>query len=245
MDNSVTAAIDRNFDSANPGCELATNAIIEIVFPGASQLRSREVVKRSNARPTGKYPSWKMGRMLQWESKNELNAFRLLDCDPEVAHFNEQPCEIVYVANGVSRSHFPDILVQTNGRKELWEVKPESKAEEPEIASRTALLTASLPFWGYSYRVALAKDLAAQPRQSNAFFLLGFGWYQVKNSEREFIRREINQNGSLLWADACSGRLGTRGREILCGLVLRGVLAIEMGSPITPDTHFFARRKGA
>jgi hypothetical protein len=34
--------------------------------------------------------------MLQWESMNELNAFRLLDCDPRVTVFTEQPCEIVY-----------------------------------------------------------------------------------------------------------------------------------------------------
>src|SRR5215813_8651303 len=45
---------------------------------------SRNVVTRSRVRPTGKYPSWKMERMLEWESRNELHAFRLLDCDPSV-----------------------------------------------------------------------------------------------------------------------------------------------------------------
>jgi hypothetical protein len=37
-----------------------------------------------------------MERMLQWESINELNAFRLLNCDPRVTVFTEQPCEIGY-----------------------------------------------------------------------------------------------------------------------------------------------------
>jgi hypothetical protein len=37
-----------------------------------------------------------MERMLQWESINELNDFRLLDCDPRVTVFTEQPCEIGY-----------------------------------------------------------------------------------------------------------------------------------------------------
>ena len=37
-----------------------------------------------------------MERMLQWESMNELNAFLLLDCDPRVAVFTEQPGEIVW-----------------------------------------------------------------------------------------------------------------------------------------------------
>jgi hypothetical protein len=42
--------------------------ILRIVFSSAEQVRSRRVVTRSRFRPTGKYPSWKMGRMLQWES---------------------------------------------------------------------------------------------------------------------------------------------------------------------------------
>jgi len=79
--------------------------ILRIVFASAEQVRSRRVVTRSRFRPTGKYPSWKMERMLQWESMNELNAFRLLDCDPRVTVFAEQPCEIVYVDGAETRHH--------------------------------------------------------------------------------------------------------------------------------------------
>ncbi|TAK68026.1 MAG: hypothetical protein EPO19_09230 [Betaproteobacteria bacterium] len=46
---------------------LAQPAVV-IVFPEASERRSRRVVSRSRSRPTGKYPSWKMARMVQWES---------------------------------------------------------------------------------------------------------------------------------------------------------------------------------
>lgn len=82
-------------------------AISNIVFPKPGQLRSRKVVSRSRARPTGKYPSWKMRRMVQWESENELNAFRLLDCDPDVTRFHEQPCEVMYVLGGQRTSYGP------------------------------------------------------------------------------------------------------------------------------------------
>ncbi len=50
----------------------------------------RRIVMRSRARATGKYPSWKAGRMVQWESINELNAFRILDAMPEVSTFTER-----------------------------------------------------------------------------------------------------------------------------------------------------------
>jgi hypothetical protein len=216
--------------------------IRSIVFPEAGKLRSRKVVSRTSARPKGKYPSWKMGRMLQWESENELNAFRLLDCDPAVTRFYEQPCKVVYVLDGQARSHYPDILVVKNGRKELWEVKLESEAAKPEVVTRTALLVQGLPFWGYIYRVVLAKDLAMQPRQGNACFLLGFGRREVTDCEQEFIRRVLTRRRSLLWSDACRGEYGPWGREILCSLVLRGVLTIDLNLPISPSTRFFARK---
>ena len=218
-------------------------AISSIIFPEAGKLRSREVVSRSSASHKGKYPSWKMERMVQWESENELNGFRLLDCDPVVTRFYEQPCQVTYVLDGQVRSHYPDILVVRNGRKELWEVKPESEAEQPETATRTALLVQGLPLWGYTYRVVLAKDLAMQPRLGNARFLLGFGRRQVTDCEQEFIRLALLRHGCLLWSDVCRGEYGPWGREVLCNLVLKGVLTLDLNSPITPDTRFVARKE--
>ena len=62
---------------------------IQIIFPKDGKIRSRKVVKRSNARNTGKYPSWKMKRMMQWESVHEGNAMRILDATPHVTSFTE------------------------------------------------------------------------------------------------------------------------------------------------------------
>ncbi len=236
-------ADDRYTYSANVQQVGLNTAINNIVFPEPGQLRSRNVVSRSSARPKGKYPSWKMRRMVQWESENELNAFRLLDCDPDVTRFREQPCEVMYFLDGQARSHYPDVLVEENGRKELWEVKPESEAEEQKIAARTALLVQGLPLWGYTYRFVLAKDLAMQPRLANARFLLGLGRREVTDCEQEFVRRVHTRHGCLLWSDACRGGYGPWGREILCNLVLRGVLTIDLNSPIAPSTRFVARKE--
>src|SRR5262245_2804740 len=45
----------------------------------------RTVVTRSRERSTGKYPSWTMNQMLEWESPFELNAMYSLDADPAVS----------------------------------------------------------------------------------------------------------------------------------------------------------------
>jgi hypothetical protein len=185
-----------------------------------------------------------MGRMLQWESTNERNAFRLLDCDSEVTNVTEQPCEIRYVQDGVAKSHYPDILVEIRGRRELWEVKPESEALRPEIATRSALLSQHLLSWGYVYRVVLDQELAMQPRLKNAIQLLHFGQHDVTESEQEFIRLGLKRTGGLVWSDACAGVYGRRGREILCRLVLNGTLALDMDAVWSADTCFKSGKVG-
>jgi len=218
------------------------SGIRSILFPQPGQLRSRKVVSRSNARSAGKYPSWKMGRMMHWESNNELNAFWLLDSDPKVIRFSEQPCQIVYVMDGLERIHYPNILVTTAGGKQLWEVKPRSNAADPDILARAAFLSCVLPRWGYEYRTVLAEDLARQPRLRNANLLLSLGKRAVSDAEFEDVRRTMAEQGSLAWAEACAGNHGPRGREILCSLALRGVLTIDMNLPISLTTEFVAEK---
>jgi hypothetical protein len=48
--------------------------IRSIRYPEEGEQRMKEIVNRSNTRATGKYPSWKMGRMMQWETVGHLDA---------------------------------------------------------------------------------------------------------------------------------------------------------------------------
>jgi hypothetical protein len=226
--------------------EALTNppGVRSIHFPEPGRMRSRKVVSRSNARSAGKYPSWKMARMMHWESSNELNAFRLLDCDPNVTSYCEQPCRIAYVMDGVERIHFPDILVTMPGGKQLWEVKPRSNALEPEVLARATFLSRVLPRWGYEYRTVLAEDLATQPRLGNAILLLSLGKRAVTDCEWEDVRRTMAEQESLVWSEACAGNYGARGRQILCSLVLKGMLTIDINVPISLSTEFAARKGG-
>src|SRR5271157_3271879 len=215
--------------------------ILRIVFASAEQVRSRRVVTRSRFRPTGKYPSWKMERMLQWESMNELNAFRLLDCDPRVTVFAEQPCEIVYVDGAETRHHYPDIYAEVDSNRELWEVKTEGEASQSEGSTRTELLTSSLLEYGFTYRVVLDHELAKQPRLDNAKTLLRYGRRTASDDEREYVRLVLESKGHLSWSELCDGAFGTHSREIVCRLVLEGGLSFDMDLPLGPDTQFLER----
>lgn len=211
--------------------------LITIEFPEA--IRSRKVVTRSRARPTGKFPSWKMDRMLQWESVAELNAMRLLDAAPSVRSFAEQPVVIRYSLDGERRIHYPDLLVKRDdGLKEFWEVKSAKDAAREEVVARTTLLQAALPTYGYEYRMVYAEELRRQPRLSNAIEILKWGRSPVTAVEREQIRALLTRLPAVTWGAAVSGALGRSGRHSLCRLVLEGMLAFDINVKLSRETRF-------
>jgi hypothetical protein len=210
------------------------NYIIEIHFPENGRLRSRKVVKRSNARNTGKYPSWKMQRMMQWESIHEGHAMCILDASPCVTEFYEQPCEIVYALNGEQRRHFPDFLVNEGHYHEFWEVKTESDASSPEVAERTAFLAEVLPKYGYGYQVVLAESLAKQPRLDNVKRLIKLGRQPISDLEQECIRRLFTCEAAVTWGMFEQQSLQTL--RNISRLILEGKLRIDFNQPISPAT---------
>jgi len=212
--------------------------VVSIEFGDPKFTPVRSVVSRSRTRPTGKYPSWKMNRMLEWESNSELLAFRLLDCDPKIRRFVEQPCEIVYIIGGETRRHYPDIYVEYQFEKQLWEVKDDSSASEADLVARTKLLTEGLKAHGFTYRLVLASELRKQPRLQNANILLSHGRGSIEEIGRERVRLIIQRAGSLSWGGACAGEYGQNGRQILCRLILEGVLTTDMDQPLSANSLF-------
>ena len=217
--------------------------IISITFAESKLLPVRAIVSRSRCRPTGKYPSWKMGRMMQWESTLELNVFRLLDCDARVELFVEQPCEIVYAFGPEVRRHYPDVLVQIPGENQLWEIKSACDAARTEIKLRTHLLTEGLKTFGYSYRLVTQTVACEQPRLNNATLLLQYGQQPVNQVRREWVRVMVSRNTSLTWGAARAGRYGKDGRQLLCRLTLEGMLTVDMDRPISDETLFTSARE--
>lgn len=209
---------------------------ILIEFADAEIIRARKVVRRSNARITGKYPGWKANRTMQWESPHERNAMILLDACPSVVSFNEQPCEITYVMEGKARKHYPDLLVKSRYWQELWEVKTRNDAESPEVSSRTEFLSQYLPAYGYGYRLVLAEDLAIQPRLKNAELLLKLGKTPLNDLDRERTRQLFMEYETLTWDGIKSDSQNPKLRSHVCRLILDGLLTFNMDKELAHGT---------
>jgi hypothetical protein len=217
-----------------------TNRVRSVSFCAPGQLRKRKVVTRSRARETGKFPSVKNNRGMQWESKNERNGFVLLEVDPRVRRYGEQPCEIEYLNDeGRIASHFPDVASELGDSKQLIEIKEQADANRAMIQSRTDLLTEELPRFGYQYTLWIAEDLARQPRLKNSRKILYFGRRAMSELDRMHLQQAMRGGKPLTWGQACAGAYGEYGREILCRAVLDGILQFNINEPFSSETTFF------
>jgi hypothetical protein len=201
--------------------------------------RIRRVVSRSNHRVTGKYPSWKAGRMLQWESHLERDAFILHDVDPSVQFFREQPARLTFHLQNVLHNHVPDLYVESNGNRILREIKYRNDAEKPEIEARSQHLQQVLPQYGLFYDVLLESEIRKEPRLSNAKFLMRFGRTPVDLVTHERVRRQIKSRSCVLWGDVKNDCFGPHSMAMICRLVIEGLLFFDLDQPLSHQTEVF------
>ncbi len=213
--------------------------IVQIIFADREQIRLRKIITRSRARKTYSYWTWKLDREAQGESVNEVNGFILLDCDPHVAWFAEQCCEITYLAeDGSEKRHYPDVLINLTGKWMFWEIKEKAEAELDEVSSRTNLMVRELPAVGFDYELKEAEELARQPRFEIADRLRRFGKRPMTFLEREQLQQHLRQKGSVNWGEACAGLYGKPGKEILCRAAIEGILSVDLNSKLSHATQF-------
>jgi hypothetical protein len=211
--------------------------ILGLRLPEPGEHRARKVISRSKERGTGKYPSWKVGRMIHWESPHELNVFRQLDANPEVTEFGEQPLVVDYWMDGIQHKHYPDVKVTLRQVKELWEIKTRADATDPIVINRTNLMTKGLPHFGYQYRMVIADEISKSVQLKNALTLLRFGRADIPLLERERLRALLTKVQGTTWGAILAGAFGPRGRKLASRLILEGDLRFDFNNLLCEDTY--------
>ena len=216
----------------------AADAVIS-VQPPEGRVRARKVISRSKGRCSGKFPSAKVGRMVEWEAPDELDAFKLLEADHKCLTYAEQPVVIRYRLDGKIHRHYPDIEVRTRQGRELREIKTDRDAKRPEVQRRTALMTRDLPAFGYAYRLVSRSQLRSGPHLGNAKLLVKHGLEGVPPRDREHLRSLFAAQGSITWGELVEGALGPRALRQVSRLLLEGRLELD---PLQPINHRTAIR---
>lgn len=209
-------------------------SVTSIAFAPPGEL-IRKVVKRSNARVTFKYPSWKMQTSLQCESENERNCMLYLDMSPNVISFRPQPCVIDYVMHGQMHVHYPDFFVETHSGQHLIEVKTLSGLDQ-HIRDRSDLLTKLLPNHGFQYHVVIAEFIDSPTFLSNSWYIKRNGKIQLPPLAREQLRQLFQSMGGIPWRSLQSTPENPYLNQYVCQLILEGLLVIDLTKPITAET---------
>jgi hypothetical protein len=216
------------------------DAILRIWTPGGKDPRARKVVHRGGGGRRYKFSSQKVGRMIHCESKIEFGFCNLLEIDPDVSGFCEQPMQVHYRINGETHFHIPDSLVNRKDRVSVLECKEKVKLDDPQLAARTELLSRCLPKLGFEYRV-VTEDAICEPRLQNAKDVCYVGRYPVDASTRDRILKLVDSDVPVTWGGAITGQLGPRGQGALLRMVRDGDLWFDIDRVRLPSTPFLRR----
>jgi hypothetical protein len=136
--------------------------------------------------------------------------------------------EIEYETRGRLKIERPDLLVIIGANKELWTIKKLSATPSQYQENEMKDLATQLLAHGYQQRLIDVDVLGHEPSLGNAITLLKLGRGQISYTEREALRILFaERSGRLTWADIASGIAGPCGKNILCRLVLEGVVRFD------------------
>ena len=132
-------------------------------------------------------PSEKNGRAVRAESALERDACCLLEFDPSVIEYVEQPLTVKYVEQGKTRRYTPDFFVRyaTGKRAQLIEIKyaEDLRANQALFAQRFLAAKKHAEVEGWDFNIWTEAEIQT-PYLKNAKFLLRF------RSPAIFVRAE-------------------------------------------------------
>jgi len=115
----------------------------------------------------GKFASVKTARVAWYESLLERDHMYLLDFDPQVTNWHEQPFKFHYVYNAATHLYTPDVEVHRDAKKQVVEVKSQQQVDSGEFETVFRAATSICQDQGYEYVVVTDRVIRQQPKLDN------------------------------------------------------------------------------
>jgi hypothetical protein len=136
----------------------------------------------------GRFPSLKLGRMIDFESLIERDFIYLLDFEQDVTSFTEQPLTIAYEYEDKVLHYTPDFYITRNDRHILVECKPEKRVNLAENQRKFAAAQAWCGTRGWEFQVVTDDQLRHGHRLANIRLLTQFARYNISVETKNRIR---------------------------------------------------------
>lgn len=196
---------------------------------------ARNITNAGSMKLIGKFPSLKMGRIVWYESLLERDYMYLLEIDPEVISYREQPFRIRYFLAGKNRHYTPDLLIHRKSEEYVVEVKPKKKAMEQKylILFQTAAHICRQE--GYEFHVATDIIIRSQPRLSTVKFLYKYARTPI-SPQHQIYCHELFVEAQELPLSEIIKFFATKaiGPQVVYALIFHGVLSINLMEPLSP-----------
>lgn len=205
--------------------------------------RVRNPVGRSFKSIRGKYPSQKMGRMIQWESQLERDTILLLEYSPDIVAYQEQPRKVIYIIDGKMVAYFPDFEVwHADQRHGYIEVKPDEIAQRKDQKERFVHIEAKLADEGSYFLVMTEKQIRKQPLLRNLQMVERYRSCPVRPTRWPEFQHLFKDIISVSFAEA---QALVRGAEHVWALIADGVFIFDLRVEVTSQSNLLINRREA
>jgi hypothetical protein len=203
-------------------------------------MSARKITNKGTKKVIGKFPSLKMNRSIWWESQLERDYIYLLEFDPEVCSYMEQPCRIRYVLDGKERSYTPDFLVVRSYVHQIIEVKPEHQAAKEENIALFRVVAPLFQRDGYEFLVVTDAAIRIQPRLDNIKLFTKYSRTTIDPQHRIachefFVGKHKASLGELGQFFSDRGV----GMQVVYALAYYGILIIDLMKPISFSSEVY------
>lgn len=156
---------------------------------------ARKINNGGKDRVIGNFPSYKMGRMVEWDSQVERDYLFYLEFDDDVIEYHPQPIKYQYSFKNKYHNHFPDFEVVRRSTPKLKyvEAKMYSTTQKPEFIEKTAAITAAMERDGFDYAVVTEVDLRVDPLFGNLKLLYRYIWQELPPVEFNSLLNDVEQ----------------------------------------------------
>lgn len=202
--------------------------------------RVRPVIGRSPCRVVYKFPSIKLRRTVYCESSLELDYAFLLDADRDVLSFQEQPGKIKYYLHGKLHTYTPDFLVIRPSKKQIVEVKPESKASSEENIILFGIIEPICREADHEFIVVTDMKIRVQPRLDNIKLFWKYGRTPIYPQHQLYCQEFFGRKRAPVLGELREF-FGHRkeGLAVVFSLLYWGVVGIDVNAPINMDTPVY------
>jgi len=197
---------------------------------------SRKVITRSGRHFRGRYPSRKLGRMVEFESLIERDVILLLEFSRGVQSYQEQPVRIVYSDGQAMREYYPDFEAQLASDPRVHiEVKPSEKLHSPKIATKLQqIATHYAQHRDEHFRVITELEARQEPLHSNLKMLSPLRAKPVTSLYTLSMR---------IHGEPWHALEASIGRDVLLKQVALGNLVCDLTRPLQGDLLVFTEQE--